>query len=107
MTKETFSGMSAWLRVVTRANMYSWAGCVLHKVAIPKRGIVYIINIIGLFIVTSFWQMAVKYPVLAKSRLTAQLSAGKVKCAEEVASCSNSHASPIWDTFTGTHAVIG
>lgn len=50
LTKETFSGMSAWLTVVTRANTYSCAGCVLHKVAMPKRGIVYSINIISLFI---------------------------------------------------------
>lgn len=29
---------------------YSCAGCVLHKAAIPKRGTVYLTNIIGVFI---------------------------------------------------------
>lgn len=44
---------------------------------------------------TSFWQMAVKYLDLAKSRLLAQLS-------------DREHASTMWDeTCIDTHAVIG
>lgn len=69
-TKETFSGMSAWLRVVFRATaMYSCQGCILHKVAIPARGAVCIISSqVCMFVMTRFWQMAVKRLVLSESR---------------------------------------
>lgn len=33
------------MKVVIRANVYSCAGCVLHKLDIPKRGAVHIISI--------------------------------------------------------------
>ena len=45
LTKGTFSGLSTLLKVVTRTNVYSCVGCVLHKLAIPKRGTVHIIRI--------------------------------------------------------------
>lgn len=46
--------------------------------------------------------MAVKYLVLANSRLSTQLSDREVKCVEEVTACSNSHASTIPVTCIGT-----
>lgn len=98
LTKETFSGMNAWLRVVIRATIYSCASCVLHRVSISKKGTVHIINIIDFYICyDKFLADGSKVSCSCKIKLLPQLSDREVKCLEEGTSCSDSQAGTIWD----------